>query len=223
MKAIVFAMVLCVIPAWAVSGADEPVSPKEPTALEKQYQAHLERIDMAIVSLSESKSRLLIDQASGTQPTGYPMRNLDWGDMPFVTVYPVSAPVLTKLKDVGPGRVFGAVRIVTESTNPEKASNAKPGVYLLLKYDERWLGVPKEGKPRYGVCLVEVTGDAKSGFTYKKALDTYGTADSSKVRVTFGGNMEAGPTRARARLMYPQEKDIILYEFVVELVGLIFV
>ncbi len=222
MKPLVCVIALCIISCTSVCMADAPVTPKEPTALEKQYQADLERIAAAIISLSETKSRLLVDQASGAQPTGFLTRHIDWGNMPFVTVYPVSAPVLTNLKDVGPGRVFGAVRILPESTNPEKASTAKPGVYLLLKFDERWLGVPKEGKPRYGVCLVEVSGDARSGFTYKKALDTYGTADSSPVKITFG-EAEGGPTRARARLLYPQEKDMILYEFVVDLVGLIFV
>lgn len=35
--------------------------------------------------------------------------------------------------------------------------------------------------------------------------------------------MEGSPTRARAILLYPQEKDMILYQFVVDLVGLIFV
>jgi len=215
MKTIILAVV-CITLASAVCGA-------EPTALEKQYQADLDRVDAVIGSLSEGISRLLIDQASGAQPMGYPMRHLDWGDMPLITIYPVSKPVLTSLKGVGPGRVFGAVRILPESTNPEKTSTAKPGVYLLLKFDERWLGVPQEGKPRHAVCLVEVSGDAKSGFTYKKALETYGTGDAAKVKVTFDNGPGGGGDRARARLIYPQEKDIIIYEFVVDLVGLIFV
>lgn len=167
-------MLYIVCPSCVYSNAEDQ---SEVTKLVKELQrAKVEQVAMVIDSLSDAK--LLIRSGVGRDPkVGHPVRDLKWGDMLFITVYPASKLVTAELDGLDECTLLGAVTVLAPAMGPPPATGslasriAEPGVYLLAAKAGK-----EEGKA--DVLLVSVRVDDKGDVVFKEAARAAATVDT---------------------------------------------
>lgn len=110
----------------APSGESAAVQSQQ-AAFAAQRKAELERIAVLIHGLSQGRSGLLLKSCASANPPGRPSRSISWGDLPIVSVCPVSDPVRTKLP-VGDCIVLGSINLLARAEPPGMRNSRFRGV-----------------------------------------------------------------------------------------------
>ena len=123
------------------SAAGDLVTPMLDSKEREARKAKLAQMAVAVSELSLGKSRLLLKSSQSADPgSGRPGRPDGLMGMPFLTVYPVSIPIATRLLVSTPnngivrqyGRILGAIDVLASTGGVEDKRKAPQDVYLLF-------------------------------------------------------------------------------------------
>lgn len=124
-----------------MESAGDPVMPIRDSKEREARKVKLAQMSVVISELSLGKSRLMLKSTASANPgSGRPGRPDGLFDSSFVTVYPASLPVATRLLLTTPdkgvvrqyGRILGAVDVLVSTGGYEDKRKAEQDVYLLF-------------------------------------------------------------------------------------------
>jgi len=182
-KAVVIILLAAAFAACAAAAAavsDEQYWMGEATRLNRElYATRLGQIAMVVDRASDGKERLMVGSGVSAGPTvGHVVTMAVWGAIPFITVYPVSAPVHAKLGELGEGHIIGAIALGVAAAGPKDSEmKAERGVYLLFWKTAGPIKTDEGGPPYDSLVAVSVNdrGEviyrevARGTFTSQKA------------------------------------------------------
>lgn len=150
-------LALCI--ACAASAAEVEQQTERGEATRQQLKAQLDQLAVWVSATSGGKSTLMIVRTQSANPTGNAVRRLDWGDIPFVQMCPVSKLFRAKLGALGEGTVMGTVTLLeTEGA----------GVYLIFMPRGATRG---RAEPPTQALLVSLSVDRSGAVVYSKHLE----------------------------------------------------
>jgi len=164
----------------------------EAQLLKDLYDARLGQLALLVKDVSEGKSRLLVGQVSSGGPkVGLISRSTEWGNMPFVSAYPVSEMFKAKLGGMGECVVLGAISLLVraeapgarESADAGKIAMSPPGVYLLAYTGE--LSDKEEESGHVSLMSVSVNKDGSPAF--QQILGVQATRHTRPANASYGG------------------------------------
>jgi hypothetical protein len=177
---------------------------KQAAQMKALRTAQLKDIAGLVARESSGKASLLLDAGSIANPrTGHWVRDAAWGELPLVEVWPVSQPVEANFGKERPGRILGAIALVTDFGSA-RVQNADYGGLKVLPGREEGTGKATAGvyvlfqpKGRSEIVLMSAHR-AGASVTCTRAL---------RVPMT-GFKQDAPAKRARAYARFPDKAHV---------------